>query len=59
MERASEELRKKYGHYRNTYDEYMAKVVQLSKAAGVNIDQWFALHVFLQAVSGPIARRHC
>jgi hypothetical protein len=54
MERASEELRKKYGHRRNTYDEYMAKVVQLSKAAGANIEQWFAWHV-LQAVSGPIA----
>jgi hypothetical protein len=54
MKRAWEQLRKNYSHHRNTYDEYMAKVVQLSKAAGVNIEQWFALHV-LQAVSGPIA----
>ena len=54
MERASEELWKKYGHHRNTYYEYMAKVVQVSKVAGVNIESWFALHV-LQAVSGPIA----
>jgi hypothetical protein len=54
MERASEDLRKNYSHHRNTYDEYVAKVLEVSKAAGVNIEQWFALHV-LQAVSGPIA----
>ena len=52
MERVSEELRKNYDRDWNTY---MAKVLQVSKAAGVNIESWFALHV-LQAVSGPIAQ---
>ena len=51
MEMVSEELRKNYDRDWNTY---MAKVVQVSRAAGVNIEQWFAWHV-LQAVSGPIA----
>jgi len=52
MERASEELRRK--NYRRDRNTYMAKVVQVSKAAGVNVEAWFALQV-LQAVSGPIA----
>jgi hypothetical protein len=52
MEMVSEELRKNYDRDWNTY---MAKVLQVSKAAGVNIESWFALHV-LQAVSGPIAQ---
>ena len=52
MEMVSEELRKNYDRDWNTY---MAKVLQVSKAAGVSIDSWFALHV-LQAVSGPIAQ---
>jgi hypothetical protein len=53
MERASEELRRK--NYHRDQNTYMAKVVQVSKAAGVNVEAWFALQV-LQAVSGPIAQ---
>ena len=52
MEMVSEELRKNYDRDWNTH---MAKVLQVSRAAGVNIESWFALHV-LQAVSGPIAQ---
>ena len=52
MEMVSGELRKNCDRDWNTY---MATVLQVSKAAGVNIKSWFALHV-LQAVSGPIAQ---
>lgn len=52
MEMVSEELRKNCDR---DWKTYMAKVLQVSKAAGVNIESWFALHV-LQAVSGPIAQ---